>query len=208
MIWQGRYYEVWQRDAATTSPPHHLGLGDNFDPYGVAKCDDVRNLASEGDLVAAEGPEPLIVPLSQTSYPRAWSTPQTRYAPIPSSAGTITTRVRVDGPGDYEVWIGGALRPQVDLVVDGSEVGSARDQLNNLGGYVSLGSAELEPGVHRVEVRFHGSDLHPGSGGRAGSIGPLVLTTGTAADSRLVSVPEGEASSLCGKRLDWIEVAP
>jgi hypothetical protein len=208
LIWSGRYYEVWQRGPPATALPARIGLGDAFDPYGVAKCNDVRNLASQGDLLAAEGPEPLIVPLSQTSYPRAWSTPSTRYAPIPSTAGTITADVRVDGGDDYEFWVGGSVRPRVDLVVDGDEVNSVREELNNLGGYVSLGSTDLEPGVHRVEVRFHGSDLHPGSGGQATAIGPLVLTTATSDDSRLVSVPASDAQSLCGKRLDWIEVAP
>jgi hypothetical protein len=207
LIWSGRYYEVWQRDASTTTLPARIGLGDAFDPYGVAKCNDVRNLANQGALVAAEGPEPLIVPLSQASYPSSWSTPDTRYAPIPLSAGTITADVRVDSSGEFEFWLGGSVRPEVDLVVDGKAVGSVREELNNLGGYVSLGSAHLDPGVHRVQVVFHGSDLHPGSGGQATAIGPLVLTTATADESRLVNVPASQAKSLCGKRLDWIEVA-
>jgi hypothetical protein len=207
LTWRGRYYEVWQRDPATTALPARLGLGDDFDPYGVPRCDDVRNLATQGDLVAAQGPEPVIVPLSQASYPRTWSTPSTRFKPVPSSAGTITADVRVPESGDYEVWIGGSIRPQVDLTVDGHAIGSARGEINNLGGYVSLGSAQLDPGVHRVDVDFHGSDLHPGSGGQATAIGPLVLSGATAADSSLVRVATGDAQSLCGKPSDWIEVA-
>jgi hypothetical protein len=150
----------------------------------------------------------LIVPLSQTSYPRAWSTPSTTYAPTPNGDGTITADVRVPSAGDYEIWMGGSLWPEVDLVMDGEEVGSVRGELNNLGGYVSLGSASLEPGVHRIEIRFNGADLHPGSAGPATAIGPLVLTTGTAADSKLLHVPAADAESLCGKELDWVEVAP
>jgi hypothetical protein len=103
--------------------------------------------------------------------------------------------------------MGGSLRPRVDLVVDGEEAGGARGEINNLGGYVGLGSVSLEPGEHTVELRFHGSDLHPGSGAAATAIGPLVLSTATAADSRLESVPAADYESLCGKRLDWIEVA-
>jgi hypothetical protein len=207
LTWRGRYYEVWQRDPAATVLPARLGLGDDFDPYGVPRCDDVRNLATQGDLVAAQGPEPVIVPLSQTSYPRAWSTPGTRFEPVPSSAGMIAADVRVTAAGNYEIWMGGSLGPRVDLSVDGRSAGSVRDQLNNFGGYVSLGSAELEPGVHRVEITFHGADLHPGSGVPATAIGPLVLTTGTATDATLVNVPAADAQSLCGKRSDWIEVA-
>jgi hypothetical protein len=207
LTWRGRYYEVWQREPSTIALPTRLGLGDNFDPYGVPRCDDVRNLATQGDLVAAQGPEPVIVPLSQTSYPRAWSTPRTRFEPVPSSAGMIAADVRIVRSGDYEVWIGGSIRPQVDLTVDGRPAGSVRGELNNLGGYVSLGSAQVGPGIHRVGIRFHGSDLHPGSGGQATAIGPLVLTTATAADSSLVQVAAADADSLCGKQLDWIEVA-
>jgi hypothetical protein len=207
LTWRGRYYEVWQRDPQATTLPARLALGDDFDPDGVARCDDIRNLATQGDLVAAETARPLIVPLSQTSYPPAWSTPSTTYAPTPNGDGTITADVRIPSAGMYEVWMGGSLRPEVDLVVDGEEVGSVRGELNNLGGYVSLGSAALDPGVRRVEVRFNGADLHPGSGAPATAIGPLVLTTATAADSRLLRVPAGDAESLCDKDLDWVEVA-
>ena len=47
-----------------------------------------------------------------------------------------------------------------------------------------------------------------GCGGEeAGPVGPLVLSAGDAAETRLVSIPAAEASSLCGRRWDWIEVA-
>jgi hypothetical protein len=208
LTWRGDYYEVWQRDESVTSLPRRLGLGDAFDPLGMAQCSDIRALAADGDLLVSEAAAPLIVPLSQTSYPSEWSTPQTRFEPVPRGAGTITADVRVPASGEYEVWVGGSLRPRVDLVVGGEDAGSVRDQLNNLGGYVSLGSAELEQGAHRIEVRFHGADLHPGSGGPGTPIGPLVLTTATAADAPVERVPSADAASLCAKRWDWIEVAP
>jgi hypothetical protein len=182
-------------------------LGDAFDPYGVPDCAAVRGLADQGDLVAAQGPPPLIVPLSQASYPLDWSTPRTRFEPVPADAGTITADVRVAEAGDFEVWVGGSLRPEVDLVVDGRTAGSVRGELNNLGGYVSLGSTGLDRGVHRVEVRFGGSDFHPGSGAPASAIGPLVLTSATAQSSRLVRVAASRAASLCGMPSDWIELA-
>ena len=62
----------------------------------------------------------------------------------------------------YEVWIGGSLRPRVELRVDGEPAGSVRHLLNNEGQYVRLGAAELGPGPHRVEVEISGDDLHPG----------------------------------------------
>ncbi len=143
------------------------------------------------------GPEPVIVPLSQTSYPRSWSTPSTRYAPMPSSAGTISAEVRVaHREGDTNSGSAARCGPQVDL-----SRRRPRDwtrsvsELNDLGGYVSLGSAHLDPGVHRVEVHFNGSDLHPGSGGQATAIGPLVLTTARPRSSSVVSVPAADAET-------------
>ena len=207
LVWHGHYYEVWQRDPEMATLPARIGLGGNFNPDGVPGCGAVRQLAEQDDLLVSRALRPLVVPLSQTSYPRSWSTPRTRYAPVPSSAGTIRAEVRVSQPGAHEVWVGGTLRPRVDLVVDGEELSSVRGELNNLGGYVSLGSANLEPGVHRIELRFHGADLHPGSGARASAIGPLVLSTTTAADSAPVRVPAEDAETLCEKPWDWIEAA-
>ena len=205
--WSGRYYEVWQRDADVSAVPRRIGLGDSFTADGVPDCDAVRDLATEGDLVAAPALGAIVVPLSQTTFPESWATPQTRYAPVPTGAGTIAANVRVPRAGDYEVWIGGSLRPKVELSVDGTEIGSARHELNNLGGYVSLGSTGLTSGEHQVEVRLNGADLAPGSGGRASAIGPLVLSTVTAAQSTPVRVAAADADTLCDGPWDWIEVA-
>jgi hypothetical protein len=126
---------------------------------------------------------------------------------VPSGAGEIEARVNVRDRADYEIWLGGSLAPKVELVVDDEPAGEVRGELNNIGQYVRLGSGELEPGVHRVEVTIGGADLHPGSGGSGGAIGPLVLSSADAAESRLVEVPAAAARSLCGRRWDWIEAA-
>lgn len=80
-----------------------------------------------------------------------------------------------------------------------------RHQLNNSGQYVGFGTVALEPGSHRIEFRFSGADLNPGSGGRGGAIGPVALSRGEAADSRLVRVPASDFRTLCGREWDWIE---
>ncbi len=205
--WSGQYYEVWQRDPEITGLSDRIGLGDGFDADGVPNCEEVRALATHGDLLAAPPLDALVIPLSKTRYPESWATPRTRYAPVPSGAGTIAADVSIPRAAEYEVWIGGSLRPKVDLIVDGRLIGSVRHELNNLGGYVSLGTARLTAGQHQVEVHVHGADFFPGSGGRASAIGPLVLSTGTAADSTPVRVASSDAEALCDKSWDWIEVA-
>ena len=76
---------------------------------------------------------------------------------------------------------------------------------SNEGGYTLLGEAELAAGTHTVTLRFSGPDLHPGSSGATFGIGPLVLSTTTAADAPVTFVPAARARELCGKRLDWVE---
>jgi hypothetical protein len=107
--------------------------------------------------------------------------------------------------GRYEIWLGGSVRPQVDLSVDGREVGQVRHQLNNAGEFVLLGKSRLDAGDHELVIRFGGSDLHPGSGGAPSPVGPLELSAADPASDRLTRVPADRASSICGRRLDWIE---
>jgi hypothetical protein len=107
--------------------------------------------------------------------------------------------------GRYEVWLGGSVRPAVDLTVDGRPVGEVRHQLNNEGEYVLLGRAPLRAGRHSLAIRFHGADLHPGSGGVPSPIGPLQLASSDTAQARVIQLPSDRAAELCGKPWDWIE---
>jgi hypothetical protein len=107
--------------------------------------------------------------------------------------------------GNYTVWLGGGVRPQVDLVVDGKLVNAIRAQLEEYGQYALLADVPLSAGRHEIAIRFHGSDLLPGSGGKADPIGPLVLSPQDTADTRVVRVPSSRARRLCGRRLDWVE---
>ncbi len=154
----------------------------------------MRRLARDGDLLAAAGSPPVVVTGARP----------------PAIAGTptaIEAEVRVPRPATYQVWLRGSMRPAAQLLVDGEPAGEVRHELNNEGGYVRLGSAELASGTHRVEVRIGGPDLHPGSAGDSGELGPLALSSTDAAETRLVSVSSDRARSLCRHAWDWIEVA-
>jgi hypothetical protein len=208
LVWSGDDYEVWQRPDGSATLAPRLPLGTATGPTAVPRCEAVLALAERGErLLAAGRPRPLVVSLGTTDHPAAWEVPGLPETPAPAGAGSIVADVDVQREGDYEVWLGGSVRPSVDLLVDGREVGSVRHELNNQGQYVTLGSAALERGGHQVEVRFSGSDLHPGSGGQAVPVGPLVLSEADAADSRLVTVPAGDARELCGRPWDWIELS-
>jgi hypothetical protein len=210
LTWRGHYYEVWQRPPGTRGAVlDRLGLGTGVDPGGVPTCPAVLRLARRvppGGSLAAVPRRPVeAFALGSLSHPRSWTVPGSRTTLVPDGAGTIRARVRVARPGVYGVWLEGGVRPQVDLLIDGRPVNSVRGELENLGQYVELGAVPLGPGVHRVEIRFHGSDLVPGSGGRAQPIGPLVVSSQDTADTKVVRLPRSRARALCGRRLDWIE---
>jgi hypothetical protein len=210
LIYEGKYYDVWQRPADSTRfVIDHLGLGTDTDPAGVPKCSDVQHLAREagpGGTLAAVSRDPVVVvPLTETQHPAAWNSPQYQSALVPTTPGTLTARVQIPQVGNYSIYLGGSVRPQVDLSIDGKHVTSVRQFLNNVGEYVPFGSTHLTAGAHTISMTFHGSGLHPGSGGPAEPIGPLALTSQDAADAKVSYFPSSQASRLCGHRWDWIE---
>jgi hypothetical protein len=211
LTWRGRYYEVWQRPEGLGSPVvGHLGLGTKLDPTAVPDCGAVRRLARRagpgGRLTAARRPAPQTIPLEETSHPRAWQWAGYPETLLPVTPGTLGAQVRVPHPGRYEIWLGGSVRGEVDVTVDGRPVASVRHQLNNRDEYILLGAARLGAGRHELAIRFHGADLHPGSGGAPSPVGPLQLASGDAADARVLQFGSGAAPQVCEGRWDWIEV--
>jgi hypothetical protein len=210
LTWRGDYYEVWQRpEGLESSVINHLGLGSDRDPSAVPACSAVGRLARDagpdGTLAAARRPPVVTIPLQQTSHPSSWQWAAYPRSLLPVTPGTIRAKVRIPRAGRYEAWVGGSVRPEVDLTVDGRSAGEVRHQLNNQGEYVLLGRARLGRGRHSLAIRIHGADLHPGSGGVPSPVGPLQLSASDAAQTRVVQLPSERASELCGKPWDWIE---
>jgi hypothetical protein len=192
LVSTGEHYEVWQRPAGPPPDIERLPLGSRLDPTGRAPCADVLELSEStrpsAGLLAAAGARPVSVPVDL----------------VPSADEVVRRRLRIRTPGTYDLWLGGSLRPRVELEVDGVPAGWIRHRLNNAGQYVHLGTAELDAGSHEVAIRFGGADLHPGSGGNAREVGPLALSR-SGARPRIERVPVASARRLCGRRLDWVE---
>jgi hypothetical protein len=194
LAWSGDWYDVWQRSESVASPVvEHLPLGEGLQPGAVPDCAEVERLAAVagdgGQLAAVVRPPVVSATVARTT----------------GRAETVEASVDVPRPGHHGIWLGGSFRDGLEARVDGRVVGRHRHRLDNQGGYTLLGEAELAAGTHTVTLRFSGPDLHPGSSGATFGIGPLVLSTTTAADAPVTVVPAARARELCGKRLDWVE---
>ena len=138
----------------------------------------------------------------------AFSRPPVVVASIPTflarGSREVAADVELPRAGRWETWVGGSFLGRVAVDVDGREVGSARHELQWPGQFVALGGAPLGGGSHRVALRYGAGGWRPGSSGVAPfPLGPVVLAPAEA--GRLLSVAPGDARSLCGRRLDWVE---
>jgi hypothetical protein len=102
------------------------------------------------------------------------------------------------------LWLGGSFRDRLRVYVDGRPLADLRYYVNGGGHYTSLGSALLSRGAHSVILRLSGPDLHPGSGGYPFGMGPIVLSH-EPDDLSIESVVPDRATTLCNRRLDWVD---
>jgi hypothetical protein len=206
---QYRYYDVWQRPEGPSPVAEHLPLGDDLHPSAQARCADVLRLAREAGprgrlAVAARTSDPIVIDLPSATRPAAWpATPGVAGAVTPGTPGSVETLVHVPGTARYGIWVGGAFRRELEVLVDGKVVSTQRHELSHSGQYIPLGETGLTLGVHRVALRYGDEDLHPGSGDPPFYLGPLVLATPGGSSVRFVK-PRA-ARSLCDGRFDWIE---
>jgi hypothetical protein len=211
LVWSGRFYSAWQRpDPLRVRILDHLPLGTDVTAAAVPRCAEVLRLARRaagkgGRLAAVSRPQPIVLALSKGAYPPSWQSysgsPDVVY---PGRSGTLTSTMTVPSAGRYGVWLGGSFRRRLEVLVDGRTIGTRRHQLNHPGDYTPMGNVDLTAGRHSVTLRYSAADLLPGSGGPAFPLGPLVLSRYTN-ELPVTYLPPSNATSLCGKSLDWVE---
>ncbi|MCB0861333.1 MAG: hypothetical protein KDB54_11845 [Solirubrobacterales bacterium] len=208
-VWQGKYYEVWQRDPDYDAANLivHKPLGGDFQPAAVPNCAVVQSVATEarngnGKVVAAERQPNAVADL--TSYPPDWVPDPANKTLTPLSDGTATGSITVPKTGRYQVWVGGSARGRVSVEIGGQDAGSALGLLNNNAQFISLADLDFEAGSLPVTLSYEkGGNLRPATGGYPFGIGPVVLEP--VAEPEVVTVTPADAQKLCGRSLDWIE---
>jgi hypothetical protein len=196
IVWEGRYYEIWQRTEPAARIIEHVPLGEAGGPAATPSCPEVLRLARRagpaGKLAAVLRSRPVIVELAEGGK----LFPDERFE-------TVRT-VDIPVGGLYGAWIGSEFRGRVGLSVDEHQLGAARHQLKPEQ-FTPLEERRLPAGRHAVRLDYAGPDLRPGSGGRPWfGLGPLVFSRSTAERPVLYMSPRN-ARTLCGRSLDWVE---
>jgi hypothetical protein len=201
------FYEVWQSDGSA-APLEHLSLQGSAGPSAVPACAEIERLASLPGaihLAASSRPDPTVIPLGGLSLPTGWEAGGEGAYVTPNAEGTATGGFAVGDEGTYGIWLGGSPRGDVKIEINGEEISSSGPELDHTDEYRQLGEVELEPGRYTLALTYTENPLSPGGGAAPIGIGPLILSTTTAADAKVEIVDTTRANSLCGRPLDWVE---
>jgi hypothetical protein len=227
--WIGRYYTLWQR------PLHlhielldHVPLGDgnrlpfcgnsttgyrarcSTEPAAVPSCSLIQALARRAGpagarLVAYTRGLAIVTHADQGSWPQAWADDPAAGDLRPTTSGTWRAQIHV-GAGTYALWLGGSFARGFTVRVDGRPAGRVKDELSSLGQYVRVSTLRLRAGVHTVALRYPPGNLTSGSGASGFDVLSAVVLDPLEAPRGLIDVAPAQASTLCGRPLDWIEV--
>jgi hypothetical protein len=231
LVWQGRYYELWQRPAQPTDAIlQHIPLGESntlpycgqaegepfrplcsIDPAATPACSHIVAIAgtaarAHAALLAYQRPEPIVARGDQTLWPGRWIHDPGERSLTPTTPGQAVSHIAVANAERYELWLGGSFTRGFDVSVDGRHVGRVKDELVSIGGYVHVADAFLTPGVHTFGLTYPNADLTPGSGENGLTSLNAIALEPTNTPAELIRVTPTEAVKLCGRPLDWIEI--
>jgi hypothetical protein len=212
VAYETAHYRVWQRHAQA-QPLFRIPLGsDSADHTARLDCGrpDVREALnairrSDRSLVAAiPRSRPLVIMRAGR-----WRGSEVAETIAPSGfvsrrggVAAVTASLR---PGHYDAWIQGSFGTGVRLVVDGTAYGEVFGDLGVPSGWHPLG---------RVAVRARRADVmllsltKPWwqSGSKRPDLTGRLVFVRRSGPSRTIKVPPERARTLCGRRLDWIEL--
>lgn len=209
-VYANRYYEVWRQRGTAARVLVHEPLGAEASAAGRASCGTVESLLSAArrtpgaeQLVAAVPARTVELDTRAVSTVPSWP-PNGVIADVVTLAGPGRAAGVVAFPatGIYDVAIRGDFVRRVSVLLDGRPVGSAGG-VNTPRSWLPVTAVRVTRGRHMVGVSRGGGMLRPGDGS-LGILGPVAFTLREPA--RLERVALHDARSLCGRRLDWIEL--
>jgi hypothetical protein len=208
LLWQGTYYQVWgRRPGATAAIAHVVPAGSP-----ARQCARIGRLAQiaardGADLIAAESPTLVRIPLAGAAYPKGWG--HERQGLVMRRAGRLSATFSLPFGGTWNVWLQGQIMPTVRVGVDGRSLGSIGGQLGGnslVADTMTPLPVSLAAGPHRLSVARGGLSLAPGDGGSAVLDAIFLAPAAVPARQLLRVAPGGAWRSLCGHADAWIEL--
>jgi hypothetical protein len=207
-VYQGTYYEVWER-IGTPIPGQtlrdRLPLGEPPYNSAVPECNQIQALSEkagpDGTLLAQPPDEHSLLDLSGSSHSDAWNVEGTVFTP--HGEGTLRANVEISAPGRYRIWVGGDIHSQLSVRIAG-QTDSARMAIN-VNRYQPFGPFQLNAGNQQIEFRSAGPGLAPGSGTDPTPLGPVILQRVETVELPTISLPSSDYQQLCNVPWDWIE---
>jgi hypothetical protein len=232
LIWQGRYYQLWQRPARPSAHIlQHIPVGESstlpfcgaaqngasrplcsIDPVAVPACATILGIArtaqsEHAELLAYQRPAPIVVRGDDTLWPAAWEHDPAAHTLTPTTPGQAVSHIVVADSQRYRLWLGGNFARGFEVSVDAHRVGAVKNELSSDGGYVPVADLFLAAGVHTMTLTYPHPDLAPGSANTLlTTLTAIALEPTDGSMTQLLTVAPRQAQSLCGRSLDWIEV--
>jgi len=191
----------------------------------IPPCSQIRTLglkaqAQQAQLVAHQRAAPIVVRADETVWPDAWIHQAEERALIPTTPGQVVAHIAVASTQTYELWLDGDFARGFIVSVDGRHVGRVRNALAGFGGlrngpltltagftgYVHVANLPLTSGVHTFVLSYPHTDLAPGGADSEFTSLAAITLQPESPPSELISVPPAQATQLCGRPLDWIEI--
>jgi hypothetical protein len=232
LMYQGRYYQLWQRpEHPATRIVEHIPYGESIprpycgaaqnavakplcsmDPVAIASCPQIRSLARKAledhaRLVAYQRPIPTVAFGDEVLWPGSWTHDPVSHSLTPTTPGTAVGHMVLRSSQRYELFLSGSFARGFDVGVDGREVGTVKNQLALFGGYDPVADIYLSAGVHRFTFTYPRVNLTPGSNwNQDTTLSGILLEPLQSPTSELITVGPAQATRLCGRPLDWIEL--
>jgi hypothetical protein len=231
LIWQGRYYQLWQRPLKPSRVIlQHVALGESSslpycgdaengvqrplcsaDPVAVLSCPQIHNLAHtalerHARLLAYQRPAPIVARGDQTLWPAGWLHDEDSRTLTPTSPGVDVAHIAVAHSERYGLWLDGSFARGFEVSVDGHHLGSVTDELSSFASYFLLASVDLSAGVHTFALAYPHAGLSPGSGDHEFTSLSAITLQPQSPRSAMIEVSASESKRLCGRPLDWIEL--
>jgi hypothetical protein len=193
LIWQGRYYQLWQRPEPATTILEHIPYGEpntypycgnaenqstqplcSISPVSIPSCKQLQGFArtareEHAHLLAYQRAAPTFARGDEVLWPGKWIQDSAGHSLTATTPGTAVGHIIIPSTQSYELYLDGSFGRGFEVRVDGRNVGTVKDQLSGFLSSVHVADVFLSEGVHKFEYTYPQADLTPGNGETLGT---------------------------------------